>query len=44
MQNLAFSPLKLIEIDNPNTPDFQLKTQALFAPKLGKSILSLDIS
>jgi hypothetical protein len=41
---LGFSPLDVIEIDNPNTEDVELKTQALIAPTLSKNILSLDLS
>ena len=44
LSNLTFSPLELIEIDNPCTPEFELKTQAKIPPKMSEYIVTLDLS
>ena len=44
LSNLAFSPLELIEIDNPGTPQYELKPQAKIPPKMSEYVLSLDMS
>ena len=44
LQNLSFSPLEVIEIDNPCTSDFKLKPQGKIAPKMSQNFLSLDMS
>jgi len=44
LQNLSFSPLEVIEIDKPCTPEFKLKPQGKMAPKTSQNFLSLDMS
>lgn len=44
LSNLNFSPMELIEIDNPGTPDFVLKPQAKIPPKTSDYLLTLDMS
>ena len=44
LSNLTFSPLELIEIDKPCTPEYKLKTQARIPPKMSEYIFSLDMS
>ena len=44
LTNLSFSPLELIEIDNPGTLDYKLKTQAKIPPKMSEYIVSIDLS
>jgi hypothetical protein len=38
------SPLEVIEIDKPCTPEYRLKTQAFISPRLSKAIVTLDMS
>ena len=44
MTNLSFSPLELIEIDNPNTLQCMLKSVTTIPPKMSEYIVSLDMS
>ena len=41
---MCFSPLEVVEIDKPMTPEFKLKKQGYIPPKLSKYIVTLDMS